>query len=340
MLIKSDEWGFEPPYFLAYLLQMVLEHYISELLYRYNCVMVPGFGAFLTQHKSAEIHSSTNAIFPPTKTISFNEQVVTNDGLLVSYMANAEKTSYEEMLERVSETATDWKVHLNSGKRLELPHIGALWTNSDSKIQFQPYDKVNYLTSSFGLSPFISVPVSREVLKEEVVAMEETIPFAFTPENRTSASIRPYLKYAAIFLLALSTGLTGFRFYHERLNTQQLAVEEAQEQVSKRIQEATFFDAAPMELPTLSLDVTTKKEVTKGVRTHHIIAGAFRFKKNADKKMRQLKRRGFNPAYIGTNPHGLHMVTYDSFTDTREALNALKTIKRTQSRDAWLLSTK
>ena len=34
---------------------MVLEHYISDLLYRYNCVVVPGFGAFLTQKNSAKI---------------------------------------------------------------------------------------------------------------------------------------------------------------------------------------------------------------------------------------------------------------------------------------------
>ena len=88
---------------------MVLEHYISELLYRYNCVMVPGFGAFLTQMKSAVIHNSTSAFYPPTKVISFNEQVVTNDGLLVSYMAEAENISYEEMLVKVSDSTSDWK---------------------------------------------------------------------------------------------------------------------------------------------------------------------------------------------------------------------------------------
>jgi hypothetical protein len=71
---------------------------------------------------------------------------------------------------------------------------------------------------------------------------------------------------------------------------------------------------------------------------HHIVAGAFRFRKNADKKIRQLKRRGYDATYIGTNKFGLHMVNYDSFTDVGEALNALKLIKRSQSSEAWLLS--
>lgn len=339
MLIKSYAQGFERPYFLAYLRWMVLEHYISELLYRYDCVMVPQFGAFLAQMKSAQLIEGSNTFNPPSKQITFNEQVSSNDGLLVSYISSAENLSYEEALTKVIRISKDWKINLQKGSRLELEHIGELWLNSNHKLQFQPFDKTNYLTSSFGLSSVVSAPVTREDLKEEVVALEEKIPFVFTPEKREAFSIRPYLKYAAIFLLAVSTSLTGFRFYKENLNKQQLAVEEVQEEVSKRIQEATFFDTAPMELPTLSLDVVSAPNEKVG-RLHHIVAGAFRFKKNAEKKMRQLTRRGFNPDYIGTNPHGLHMVTYDSYTDVDEALNALRSVKRTQSSDAWLLSTK
>ena len=322
---------------------MVLEHYISELLYRYNCVMVPGLGAFLTQMKSAVIHKTTNAFYPPSKEISFNEQVVTNDGLLVSYMADAEKTSYEDMLTQVTTITAEWKSRLQKGERLVLENIGELRLNEAGKIQFQPHYNINYLTSSFGLSSFVSVPVTREILKEEVETIEEKVPFVFTPERKKTSSLRPYLKYAAIGLLAISLGLTGYRFVNHSFGNQQLAIQEAQEEVSKRIQEATFFDVEPLELPSISLDVIkTKAKVStkKNVRTHHIVAGAFRFRKNADKKIRQLIRRGFNATYIGTNRHGLHMVNYDSYTDVDEALNALKTLKRTQSKEAWLLSVK
>ena len=53
---------------------MQLETYISDLLYRYECVTVPEFGAFLTQRVSAKVHESTNAFYPPKKVLSFNEQ--------------------------------------------------------------------------------------------------------------------------------------------------------------------------------------------------------------------------------------------------------------------------
>lgn len=317
---------------------MVLEHYISELLYRYNCIMVPNFGAFLTQMQSAVINNTTNAFYPPTKIVSFNEQVVTNDGLLVSYMADAEKTSYEDMLKQVTELSSSWKSQLQKGERLNLTNIGELWLNDAGKVQFQPHYQVNYATSSFGMSSFVAVPVIREVLKKEVEVLEEKIPFVFTPEQRKTNSIRPYLKYAAIFLLAVSTGLTAFRYYNDNSSSQQLVQQEAKERVVKHIQEATFFDLEPLELPSLSLDVFTTPKKKEKVRVHHIVAGAFRFQKNADKKIRQLKRRGFNATHIGTNKFGLHMVNYDSYTDVDEALNALRLVKLSQSKEAWLLS--
>lgn len=319
---------------------MELEHYISQLLYRYNCVVVPEFGAFLTQLKSSVIHKNTNTFYPPSKALSFNGQLTSNDGLLVSHMAGVENISYEEMLKKVVAEAQKWKQRLNDGERLLLSDIGELWLNTEGKTQFQPIHRMNYLTSSYGLSSFTSTPITREVLKQEINALEEQVPFIITPEKKEQSKFRPYLKYAAILLLAVSTGLTGIRMYDENRNNEQLAQQEAQEQVSKQIQEATFFNTDPLELPAINLDVATTK-AKPHQKTHHIVAGAFRFKTNAAKKIEQLRKRGYADAsYLGTNKFGLHMVTYSSFTDTQEALQSLRHIKRTQSKDAWLLSVK
>lgn len=322
---------------------MVLERYICELLYRYNCVVVPEFGAFLTQRKSAGLHKNSNTFYPPSKTLSFNNQLTVNDGLLISYMATAENSEYEKVLEKVNEIVRDWKLKLKQGHKISLENIGEIWLNEEEKMQFQPFNKVNYLTASFGLSSFVAAPITREILKEEVEELEEKIPFIITPEKRETASFRPYLKYAAIFLLAVSTGLTVYRTYNEVQNNQQLAQEEAQKQVSEKIQEATFFDIAPLELPTLNLNVTTtpEKVVRKtSEKIHHIVAGAFRFETNAEKKVQELRSKGYNAAYIGTNAHGLHQISYNRFTNAKEALAYLKEIKATVASEAWMLSVK
>ena len=46
---------------------MKIEPYIAQLLYRYQCVTVPGFGAFLTEIQSAQLIESSNSFFPPKK---------------------------------------------------------------------------------------------------------------------------------------------------------------------------------------------------------------------------------------------------------------------------------
>jgi hypothetical protein len=286
------------------------------------------------------IHEGTHTLYPPTKTVSFNQQLVSNDGLLVSYAAEAQNSTFEEMLVQVEEEVSDWKLRMRKGERLQFTDIGEVWAGAEGKIQFQPSGKTNYLTASYGMTPFVAAPVAREVLKEEVAALEEKAPIAFTPEKRETIAARPYLKYAAVALLALTTGFAGYQFYKADQNNRQMAREEAQQQVSKRIQEATFFDTDPLELPTITLK-TSKKAYSKATeqKIHHIIAGAFRYRANADKKIEQLKSRGFNPSYIGTNPFGLHMVAYDSFTDAEQALQNLRKIKRSQ-KDAWLKSVR
>lgn len=312
---------------------MRIDSYIENLLYNYNCVVVPEFGAFLAHGKSAALDLSTNTLIPPTKSVSFNAQLSKNDGLLVSHIAEVKGLAYDEILSEVEAVAEDWKKRLNQGDGIELFGVGKLWLNNEQKVQFQPENKNNFLTSSFGLSAFAATPIQRESLKEEVEELEERIPFIITPEKREQSSFRPWLKYAAILLLAVSVGTTSFRAY-EKLQENQLATQEdAWNQVEQHIQEATFFDSAPFELPALNIEVT-KKQLGK----HHVIAGAFRVEQNAEKKVAQLKEQGYNAFYLGVNRFGLHQVAYDSFEDPKEALVYLKKIKRTESPDAWLLS--
>ena len=74
---------------------MKMDYYISQLLYRYQCVTVPGFGAFLTEIQSAQLHENSHSFYPPKKLVSFNAYLKNNDGLLANHIAQSEKMSYE-----------------------------------------------------------------------------------------------------------------------------------------------------------------------------------------------------------------------------------------------------
>ncbi|MCX2681204.1 SPOR domain-containing protein [Galbibacter sp. EGI 63066] len=308
---------------------MRIENYISDLLYRYECVTVPGFGSFLTQHRPAKVHYTTNAFYPPSKSVSFNEQLKSNDGLLTKHIAETQEIPYEDASKKIETAVLSWKKALEDEEVLEFKNIGELSLNQDKKIIFQPSYHTNYLTSSFGFSSFVSPSITREELKKEVEVLEEKAPIAFTPEKRKN---RSYLKYAAIFLLALSAGTVGYRYVNTyTAQRAQVAQQEAQEQVEKDIQKATFFDTTPLEIPSITVKV--EKEPLK----YHIVGGAFRVEENADKKVRQLREKGYDAERIGKNKYGLHQVTYASFTTVPEALKSLRKIKRTESPEAWLL---
>ncbi len=307
---------------------MQLETYISDLLYRYDCVIVPQFGAFLTHRVSAKLNETTHSFYPPKKTLSFNEQLQTNDGLLANYIAEVEKVPYLVAVEKIAKQVKAIKSYLIEGETIELNNIGDLILNKEGNINFEPSNHINYLTDAFGLSPFKTTQVTREVYKETVEAVEKVIPIAITPEKRKS---RPYLKYAAIGLIFLTAGgFVASNYYGKQVDTHnQIAQEEANEQLDAKVQEATFVINSPLPAATL--------QVEKKIGNYHIVAGAFRVEANSDKKVQQLKDKGFKARKIGVNRYGLHEVVYSSHTDRIEALNALRAIKSTQNRDAWLL---
>ncbi|GAA4110034.1 SPOR domain-containing protein [Aquimarina addita] len=320
--------------------------YISELLYRYECVILPGFGAFLTKRQPAVIQESTHAFFPPQKLISFNSQLQNNDGLLANYLATAENISYTDAVAKIQRYVLSLNNKMAHGQRMELEGIGSFYTSVENTLQFEPSQETNYLTEAFGLHSFISpsiireeVEVTREVYKKEVEAIEETTPIAFTPERRQE---RPYLKYAAIAIIALGVG--GFLGLNQFNANERL---EGHKLYESKLQQATFEPSFPAINLTIvketedtinnDHDISTINSAEDNTGDFHIIAGAYRIKANAIKKVKKLKATGFNARLIGVNKYGLHQVVYGSYEDRIMALKALSDIKKKQDRRAWLL---
>ena len=303
---------------------MQLATYINDLLYRYECVIIPGYGALLTQYHSAKIDSKTQLFYPPGKMLSFNRQLQTNDGLLANYVASVENCSYETALQRIRNFTGKLSLMLSEKEVVSLKNIGEFHLNNENSVQFTPSSKQNFNTASFGMTTVISPFISREVTKE----ITEKPPVIFTPKTTSS---KPYLKYAAIALVALSvTGFSGMKLYEAGVKKHNFAErQKATTLIENQIQEATFV----IENPLPALNLTFKKQAGK----YHIVAGAFRIKENAGKKMSQLREEGFTPTDLGVNKYGLHIVAYSSHENRLEANQSLREIKKSQNRSAWLL---
>lgn len=302
---------------------MNLANYISDLLYRYECVIVPKFGGFVTNKKSARIDDSNHTIFPPYKQITFNAHLTNNDGLLANYIASVDNISYECAVNYIKFEIDAWKEKLKN-QDLTLFGLGT-FKYSGGQLHFEPQQKINYLTSSFGLSNVVRTEIERESTIK--IATEIESPKVIPLVEKKAPN---YLKYAAIFVIGLSAiGFAG-KYYQGHLNEKQLVeAQKRQDLMEEKIENATFVITKP--LPTLNLEVESNK------KNFHVIAGAFRFPENANRKVNQLLQEGYNSKILGINKWNLTVVSYGSFSSRDEALENLSQIKKNVAKDSWLL---
>lgn len=301
---------------------MNLATYINDLLYRYECVIIPDFGGFVTNKIGATLNKETHLFTPPTKQITFNNHLKHNDGLLANYIAAAENISFEKATTAISLSVIKWKNQLQTST-INLSKIGSLSLNEDNQILFEPDNSINYLTESFGLTSLESASITR--YKQQVT------PLVAAVETEDKKGIPNFIKYAAAAAILLTFGYAGYTNYN---NNQQKEVFANQEKaLTKKIQSATFVISNP--LPTIELNVHKEKELSL---PYHVVAGAFLIPENAEKKVIQLKAKGFNARIIGVNKWGLTQVTFNSYTNRTDATNSLYKIRKTVSKDAWLLA--
>lgn len=304
---------------------MNLDNYISDLLYRYECVIVPNFGGFVTNEFSAKVNSFTHTFSPPYKKISFNSHLQNSDGLLANYIASSNKISYLEATHLIKEAVDIWRNKIKN-EALNLNNIGNLSLNENGNYVFEPSKEVNYLTTSFGLSSFTSPAVKRIEYQEKVRTLETVVP-AIASEEKEKRKTPVLLKYAAAITFAIFLAGIGNDYYNQR---QEIATaKKSQTILDKKIQEATFVISNP--LPEIVLNVA------KESKNYHVIAGAFREPQNAEKKVNQLLDKGYNAKILGINKWNLTQVSFDSYATKEEAIKNLRIIKKTVAKDAWLL---
>ncbi|CAM1350092.1 SPOR domain-containing protein [Tenacibaculum insulae] len=295
---------------------MTLANFINDLLYRYDCVIVPNFGGFVTNKIGAKMNDATQTFYPPKKQITFNSYLQHNDGLLANYVASNKNISFEEATTFIANEITAWKKELETSS-VKIALVGSLSLNEAKKVVFEPNKDSNFLVESFGLSAVETASVTR--FKEKV----KPLPVVTKENNRPV-----FIKYAATAAILVGVVYVGWNRIQKQSEKELFATQQKEE--TKKIQSATFVIDNP--LPTINLNVD------KAENEHfHIIAGAFQEVKNAENKLTELQALGYDAKIIGKNKFGLTQVTFSSYNSKEVARKELTKIKETISEDAWLL---
>jgi len=334
-------------------LSVDLVQYIKELLYKYECVIIPQMGAFLTQPFAIRIDREQGIFFPPGKELSFNGLLTHNDGLLANYIAKRKSISYENAFEKIQVESQQWLKTLDLGTAVILNGIGELKLNSEQKIIFLPYNKVNFDWHSIGLTSFSKKPISKiteakpptsTITSKNKVPMENSKkePLSFTPEKKKE---RPaYVKYAAVGVIAIALVGASYFFGNQYLDSERLkSTEIAQAKIKSNVQEASF-DLG--ELTSLELNIISEDEVLDNNSIEvasgeyfSVIAGSFREESNALKKLDELKMNGFDDASLAKqSSEGLIRVAYGRFETKGEAIRLYYFVLNTLEEEAWYLT--
>jgi len=327
--------------------------YLRELLFRHDCVIIPGFGAFIGNYIPARIDRSEGLFYPPARKITFNRHLTGNDGLLIGHISSHQGIGYGEAREIVSNYAESLRLNINAGTAVSLDHLGTFSLNREGTIIFEPDSGANYLLSSYGLTTYHRQPVSDFDIRKKVLEINHG-------RTGTQPSVRRLLTRAAVIiplLVALTLVPFNERIFKGKLeesNMNPLATAELEFNRSQIIADSTPAQTEPVaeavteQVPETA--VTVPEETTAAADDmplapatpleyrYLVIIGSFKAESNAEVMAKTLRSKGFDAEVIG-GPDGFSRVSAASFATLGEAEVSLNNLKPSYT-GAWIHKTR
>ena len=328
---------------------------IKGLLFRHDCVIIPGFGGFILNYVPAVIEKSTGMFYPPARRVSFNRNLTHNDGLLIGTVSNEYGMNYGEARDIVDRFASELKKVLSRGGEVEFEQIGIFKTNQEGGIQFEPDRNANYNLGSYGMESFRYEPVAGYDVRKRVMKAGRQVSPAGIPVRKLlvrAAVAIPVL--IALVAVPLKTDIFGTRLERTSLNpltqaqleNNRQAIDEmpvitgtteteSAETATTDIVSATSSESAlatPGETVPSGTVVTTPDETapTETVSAStvepaaieydfFIIAGSFKSVDNAKVMASRLRAMGYDPELMDA-PDNYTRVAAKGFSDLGSAL--------------------
>lgn len=175
----------------------MIEH-IEYLMLSNDCVVVPGFGAFIAQYTSSNNCAQNSTFTSPKRSISFNASINHNDGLLANSIAKKALIPYAEALKQIEKSTTICRQALSDGSEVPFGRLGFFFSNAEGHIEFIPFHHELANDDFFGLQSF-SFPTLAE--RNAQVATEETVSETYS-EPEINIGRRNWFSHKAVQIAA------------------------------------------------------------------------------------------------------------------------------------------
>lgn len=262
--------------------------HIEYLLLRHDCVVVPGFGAFINVYHSALEDSETHSFQPMTTEVRFNSALKHNDGMLATSYARRERVSYAEGREMVRVAVSDLLDTLALEGEVSIGRIGRIRTDNSGNLSFHPLLTTNRLAAALGYLPVkrnapvieaapaaataVTETETAEPVVENPVKKFDTDRNYYIPINKMFA--RMAASFAVVAVLCLSLILPFTRDYHED-QASVVPVKAITTAVTKASQQ---IQAVEQPVPAAEPEA----EPAPQPKTWHLVVGTFRSQDEAD----------------------------------------------------------
>lgn len=175
----------------------MIEH-IEYLMLSNDCVVVPGFGAFIAQYTSSNNCAQNSTFTSPKRSISFNASINHNDGLLANSIAKKASIPYAEALKQIEKSTTICRQALSDDSEVPFGRLGFFISNAEGHIEFIPFHHEYANDDFFGLQSF-SFPTLAE--RNAQVATEETVSETYS-EPEINIGRRNWFSHKAVQIAA------------------------------------------------------------------------------------------------------------------------------------------
>jgi nucleoid DNA-binding protein len=288
-----------------------INHYIKELLLLNDCVIIPEFGGFVANYKPASVQN--NQFTAPTKEIAFNNKLISNDGILISYISQAERIDYFSARQKVDSFVEETILSLEKNRNVYFEGVGYLHYDSRENLLFEPQVKENLLVESYGLQNFSYEKLYQRQMPAPAFKIEhqDALPIIFQQ--------RKLKKLAVAVPLLLAMALIPLKNNKEYLSKSDMGMWE------------TLLEAAPSAGLNQAVDPATAQytanlaTATPETFNYYIIGGSFKNEENANKYLAQLKGQGITGQNLGIY-HGLHRIAIKGFQTIGEAQKELNVL--------------
>jgi cell division septation protein DedD len=131
-----------------------LVRHIEILLLENDCVILPGFGGFITYDTPAAWNAEEKTFSPPFRTIGFNPQLKLNDGVLAQSYMEACNLHFADATKILEQAIHEMAEVLRKEGKVEMANIGEISLSIHGTYVFSPYDDKIISPSLYGLDSF------------------------------------------------------------------------------------------------------------------------------------------------------------------------------------------